>query len=163
MTKSEIIFRICELSPRLDRRDVERIVATVFDGIGSALASGNRVGQRKARAFFVKHRSGRIGRTPSAGDPVEVLCKTVPSQRTGEQLRAYLDGADSTAEPATASDEKAQAGIRVLAGGWSSLTKIEPSPMGREPGPEISRHREGRGGSSEDPPLTVASGENEGL
>jgi integration host factor subunit beta len=43
MTKAELISRIYELSLHLRRRDVERIVATVFDGIGSALASGNRV------------------------------------------------------------------------------------------------------------------------
>ena len=44
MTKSELIQRLAEQNPRLYERDVERIVATIFDEISSALANGDRVG-----------------------------------------------------------------------------------------------------------------------
>jgi len=33
MTKSELILRIGKLNPHFDHRDVERIVATIFDEI----------------------------------------------------------------------------------------------------------------------------------
>jgi hypothetical protein len=40
MIKSELILRIGGLSPDLHHREVERIVATVFDEIAIALARG---------------------------------------------------------------------------------------------------------------------------
>ena len=42
MTKSELIARLAARNPHLYQRDVERIVATVFDEISKALASGHR-------------------------------------------------------------------------------------------------------------------------
>ena len=38
MTKSELIARLAEANPHLYQRDVERIVSTIFDEIGAALA-----------------------------------------------------------------------------------------------------------------------------
>ena len=43
MTKSELIARLAGKNPHLYQRDVERIVATVFDEISKALARGDRV------------------------------------------------------------------------------------------------------------------------
>src|SRR5262249_16970214 len=102
MTKSELISRISELSPHLSRQDVERIVATVFDRIGSALASGNRVELRKFGTFFVKHRSARTGRNPRTGVAVDVPRKVFPFFKSSEQLRARLNDTDSSTGPAVA-------------------------------------------------------------
>jgi integration host factor subunit beta len=95
MTKSELIHRISELGPHLARRDVERIVATVFDKIGSALASGNRVELRKFGSFSIKHRSALTGRNPRTGVTVEVPRKVIPFLRTGKQLQGRLNGEES--------------------------------------------------------------------
>src|SRR4029450_11513720 len=43
MTKSELIARLAARNPHLYQRDVERIVATVFDEISKALAGVHRV------------------------------------------------------------------------------------------------------------------------
>ena len=59
MTKSELILRIGELNPHLYQGDVERIVATIFDEIATALARGDRVELRGFGAFSVKHRDAR--------------------------------------------------------------------------------------------------------
>jgi integration host factor subunit beta len=92
MTKSELILRIGELNPHLYHRDVERIVATIFEEIATALARGDRVELRGFGAFSVKHRDARTGRNPRTGDTVEVSRKVIPFFKTGKQLRERLNG-----------------------------------------------------------------------
>ena len=91
MTKSQLIQKIAELNPHLYQRDVERIVATVFEEITSALSKGNRVELRGFGAFSVKIRDSRIGRNPRTGETVEVARKAVPFFKTGKQLRDRLN------------------------------------------------------------------------
>ena len=91
MTKSQLIQKIAELNPHLYQRDVERIVATVFEEITSALSKGNRVELRGFGAFSVKIRDSRTGRNPRTGETVEVARKAVPFFKTGKQLRDRLN------------------------------------------------------------------------
>jgi integration host factor subunit beta len=63
MTKSELIARLAARNPHLYQRDVERIVATVFDEISKALAGGQ----------------------------VAVASKRVPYFKTGKDLRDRLN------------------------------------------------------------------------
>jgi len=97
MTKSELIQRISEQNPHLYQRDVERIVATIFDEIAEALAHGQRVELRGFGAFSVKDRDSRSGRNPRTGETVHVDAKRVPFFKTGKQLRERLNGSDSEA------------------------------------------------------------------
>jgi integration host factor subunit beta len=92
MTKSELILRIGGLSPHLHHRDAERIVATIFDEIATALARGDRVELRGFGAFSVKHRDARTGRNPRTGEIVEVSRKVIPFFKTGKQLSERLNG-----------------------------------------------------------------------
>ncbi|RDD60969.1 integration host factor subunit beta [Ferruginivarius sediminum] len=94
MTKSELIQRISDMNPHLYQRDVERIVSTIFDEIGEALADGKRVELRGFGAFSVKDRDSRVGRNPRTGDTVYVDAKRTPFFKTGKQLRERLNGAD---------------------------------------------------------------------
>jgi integration host factor subunit beta len=91
MTKSELIQRLAEANPHLYQRDVERIVATVFDEITSALAQGDRVELRGFGAFSVKERGSRTGRNPRTGESVQVEAKYIPYFKTGKQLREMLN------------------------------------------------------------------------
>ncbi|RCK28269.1 integration host factor subunit beta [Thalassospira profundimaris] len=91
MTKSELIARLAELNPHLYQRDVERIVATIFEEITDALARGDRVELRGFGAFSVKQRDARVGRNPRTGDAVPVGEKKVPYFKTGKQLRERLN------------------------------------------------------------------------
>ncbi len=43
MIRSELVEKIAEDNPHLYHRDVERIVATIFNEIIEAMANGNRV------------------------------------------------------------------------------------------------------------------------
>ena len=91
MTKSELMLRIGELNPHLHHRDVERIVATIFDEIATALARGDRVELRGFGAFSVKHRPARSGRNPRTGAHVSVEKKSVPFFKTGKEMRERLN------------------------------------------------------------------------
>ena len=97
MTKSELILRLAETNPHLYQRDVERIVATVFDEISAALARGQRVELRGFGAFSVKRRDARQGRNPRTGEQVAVTSKRIPFFKTGKQLRDRLNDKPVTA------------------------------------------------------------------
>ncbi|MAH84827.1 MAG: integration host factor subunit beta [Rhodospirillaceae bacterium TMED8] len=91
MTKSELIACLAEAHPHLYQRDVERIVATIFEEITSALSRGDRVELRGFGAFSVKARGARTGRNPRTGEAVEVEEKYIPFFKTGKQLREKLN------------------------------------------------------------------------
>ncbi|MGR3492972.1 MAG: integration host factor subunit beta [Shimia sp.] len=92
MIRSELIQKIADENPHLYQRDVERIVACVFDEIIDAMARGDRVELRGFGAFSVKHREARTGRNPRTGEAVEVDDKHVPFFKTGKLLRDRLNG-----------------------------------------------------------------------
>lgn len=92
MLRSELIARLAEEHPDLRPDDVERVVATVLEEIGDALARGDRVELRGFGAFSVRERGARKGRNPRTGEAVEVEAKSVPFFRPGKELRARVNG-----------------------------------------------------------------------
>jgi len=92
MTKSELVARLAERNPHLYQRDIERIVATVFEEITGALCRGDRVELRGFGAFSVKQRDARTGRNPRTGETVHVTAKHTPFFKTGKELRERLNG-----------------------------------------------------------------------
>ena len=93
MTKSELTERLAGLYPHLYQRDVERIVAAIFDEISRALLCGERVELRGFGAFAVKRREARTARNPRTGVNVHVPEKHVPFFKTGKELRERLNEA----------------------------------------------------------------------
>ena len=91
MTKSELITELASANPHLLSRDVELIVATIFDEISSALARGERVELRGFGAFTVKKRDARTGRNPRTGEAVPVDEKAVPFFKAGKELRERVN------------------------------------------------------------------------
>jgi integration host factor subunit beta len=71
-------------------RDLERVVATVFNQIGAALARGDRVELRGFGAFSTRARGGRPARNPRTGEKVAVPDKAVPRFKTGKELHGRL-------------------------------------------------------------------------
>ena len=96
MIKSELITKIAAENPHLFQRDVERIVATIFEEITRALERGDRVELRGFGAFSVKTRPARTGRNPRTGEPVDVDQKFVPFFKTGKELRERLNNGVAT-------------------------------------------------------------------
>jgi integration host factor subunit beta len=95
LTRSELIARLAAKNPHLTVKDVERIVATIFDEIAVALSRGDRVELRGFGAFSVKRRDPRLGRNPRTGEAVDVQGKAIPFFKTGKQLRQRLNGQSS--------------------------------------------------------------------
>jgi len=91
MIKSELVQQIAEENPHLYHRDVERIVATVFNEITEALARGDRVELRGFGAFSVRQRDARTGRNPRTGEAVHVPQKSVPFFKAGKELRERMN------------------------------------------------------------------------
>ena len=91
MTKSELIAELAGANPHLLSRDVELIVATIFDEITAALARGERVELRGFGAFTVKRRDARTGRNPRTGEAVPVDEKAVPFFKAGKELRERVN------------------------------------------------------------------------
>jgi integration host factor subunit beta len=91
MTKSELTADLAAANPHLTGRDVELIVATVFDEITAALSRGERVELRGFGAFTVKHRNARTGRNPRTGEAVPVDEKAVPFFKAGKELRERVN------------------------------------------------------------------------
>ena len=100
MTRSGLIKRLAAANPHLYARDLERIVATVFEQIGLALSRGERVELRGFGMFSTRGRGGRVGRNPRTGDEVAVPGRVVPRFKVGKELRERLNLCDApTAEP----------------------------------------------------------------
>jgi integration host factor subunit beta len=93
MIRSELVTKVADQNPHLTLRDVEAIVAVVFESITSALSEGRRVELRGFGAFSIRDREARTGRNPRTGTAVEVGAKRVPYFKPGKQLRERLNNA----------------------------------------------------------------------
>ena len=91
MIRSELVTIVAEGNPHLTLRDVERIVATIFDQITDALSAGRRVELRGFGAFSTRDRDARTGRNPRTGTAVKVDAKRVPYFKPGKELRERLN------------------------------------------------------------------------
>jgi len=91
MTKSELIAELSTANPHLSGRDVDTIVATIFNEITAALSRGERVELRGFGAFTVKRRDARTGRNPRTGAAVPVDEKAVPFFKAGKELRERVN------------------------------------------------------------------------
>jgi integration host factor subunit beta len=98
MTRSELIADLAASNPHLLGRDIELIVATVFDEIAAALTRGERVELRGFGAFTVKRRDARTGRNPRTGEAVPVDEKAVPFFKAGKELRTRVNGMPAAKE-----------------------------------------------------------------
>ena len=86
MTRSELIEKIATKNPHLMLKDVERIVAVVFDTITDSLAKGDRVEFRGFGAFSVRTRTPRLAKNPRTGEQVKVAERKITHCKTGKQL-----------------------------------------------------------------------------
>ncbi len=91
MIRSELVAAVAQANPHLGHKEVERVVATIFDTIVDALADGGRVELRGFGAFSTRAREARTGRNPRTGDAVPVDAKRVPYFKPGKELREKLN------------------------------------------------------------------------
>jgi integration host factor subunit beta len=99
MTRSGLIKRLAAANPHLHARDLERIVATVFEQIVLALTRGERVELRGFGMFSTRGRRERVGRNPRTGNEVAVPGKVVPHFKVGKELAERLNLHGPAANP----------------------------------------------------------------
>ncbi len=98
MIRSELVQKLCEEFPDLTQREVENVVAALFDSITDQLSKGGRVELRGFGAFSTRQRDARTGRNPRTGAAVAVDAKRVPYFKPGKEMRERLNLGDVTAE-----------------------------------------------------------------
>ena len=69
----------------------ELVVNTIFDSIGDALVSGDRVEIRGFGSFSIRERDAREARNPKSGEVVSIPAKKTPFFKTGKELRSRVD------------------------------------------------------------------------
>ena len=93
MTKSELILRLSKRYPHLYQRDIETLVATIFDDISDTLIEGGRVELRGFGAFSIRRRDARKARNPKNGKEVTIGERYAIYFRTGKELRERINKA----------------------------------------------------------------------
>ncbi|MBT0665505.1 integration host factor subunit beta [Geobacter pelophilus] len=91
MTKSELVDVLAEKNGSLTRKESETIVNLIFDSMGDALRSGEKVEIRGFGSFTVRERGAREARNPKSGELVDIPAKKVPFFKTGKELRERVD------------------------------------------------------------------------
>jgi len=91
MTKSELVDKIVEANGTLTRKESEMVVNLVFDSMGDALRSGEKVEIRGFGSFTVRERGAREARNPKSGEVVNIPAKKTPFFKTGKELRERVD------------------------------------------------------------------------
>jgi len=97
MIRSELVQKLCNDFPDLNQREIESVVAAIFDSITDQLAKGGRVELRGFGAFSTRQRDARLGRNPRTGQAVEVDAKRVPYFKPGKEMRERLNLQDAAA------------------------------------------------------------------
>ena len=98
MIRSELVQKLCGDFPDLTQREVEGVVAAIFDSITDQLSQGGRVELRGFGAFSTRKRAARVGRNPRTGQSVDVDAKRVPYFKPGKEMRDRLNLQEVTAE-----------------------------------------------------------------
>jgi integration host factor subunit beta len=91
MTKSELVEKLSTQSEGLNKKDAEVVVNTIFNSIGDALVSGDRVEIRGFGSFSIRERDARQARNPKSGEEVSIPAKKTPFFKTGKELRNRVD------------------------------------------------------------------------
>jgi len=98
MIRSELVQKLCNDFPDLTQREIEGVVAALFDSITDQLAKDGRVELRGFGAFSTRRRDARVGRNPRTGAAVDVDAKRVPYFKPGKEMRERLNLTEITAD-----------------------------------------------------------------
>ena len=72
MVRSELLQKFCNQHPRLIRKDIEKILESIFFQIAEALSRGQNVEIRGFGTYKIVKRKARIGRNPKNSETVEI-------------------------------------------------------------------------------------------
>ena len=86
MNKSELINVVADKAG-LSKKDAEKALAAVIDGISGALVAGDKVQLVGFGAFEVKSRAARVGRNPKTSESIQIPASKTPVFKPGKALK----------------------------------------------------------------------------
>ncbi len=86
MTKTELINAVAEKA-ELSKKDAEKAVSAVLEGITDALTSGEKVQLVGFGTFEVRERAAREGKNPATGETIQIEATRVPAFKAGKALK----------------------------------------------------------------------------
>ncbi|HIQ58539.1 MAG TPA: HU family DNA-binding protein [Candidatus Merdivicinus intestinavium] len=86
MTRTELINAVAEKA-EFSKKDAEKAVTAVLEGITDALASGEKVQLVGFGTFEVRERAAREGKNPATGETIQIEATKVPAFKAGKALK----------------------------------------------------------------------------
>lgn len=83
MNKTELIMCVTE-ETKLNKKDVEKAVNTIFSSIQKALIQNDKVQIIGFGSFELKTHTARKGRNPRTGEPIDISESKIPSFKVGK-------------------------------------------------------------------------------
>ncbi len=91
MNKTELVALVAQKAQMSKESAAEAVDAT-FDGIESALRSGDTVRIVGFGNFQVAHRKASNGRNPRTGEPIQIPASNIPKFKAGKALKEAVNG-----------------------------------------------------------------------
>jgi DNA-binding protein HU-beta len=71
----------------MTKKDTEKVVSAVFDGITESLSNGDKVQIIGFGTFDVRNRKAREGRNPATGEAIKIPAVKVPVFKAGKAFK----------------------------------------------------------------------------
>jgi len=86
VNKSELVSVVAEKAG-MTKKDTEKVVVAVFDGITEALSKGEKIQIIGFGTFDVRERKEREGRNPATGMAIKIPAVKAPVFKAGKALK----------------------------------------------------------------------------
>ncbi len=86
MNKADLVDHVVK-ETGMTKKDSEKAINAVFEGITSALAKGDKVQLVGFGTFEVRERQAREGRNPSTGEKITIAASKAPAFKAGKALK----------------------------------------------------------------------------
>ena len=94
MNRSDLITKLCDLYPKMTRKEIDTLVKIIFSNMVDSVADGNRIEVRGFGCFSLKERRAGIVRNPRDGISIESNdSRHVVYFRAGKELKTRVDNA----------------------------------------------------------------------
>ena len=91
MTKVELIAKVAA-EANLSKKDAEKAVSAVLEGITDALKVGDKVSLVGFGTFETRERPARTGLNPRTKETIQIAASVVPAFKAGKALKDAVSG-----------------------------------------------------------------------
>jgi integration host factor subunit beta len=87
MKRSNIVDKLSELYPKLNKKEIDGVVRSLFNALTSGICKGDRIEIRGFGCFSLKERAAGIIRNPRDGVSIKSDSRNVIYFRAGKELK----------------------------------------------------------------------------